>query len=106
MILVRYGSTDPIPFKTTLDGDAVTGLVFATNDVQLSLDGGTFVNIGLEVTEIALGWYIWTPSTSSQTQAEYGLINVKDISTTAVFNENGITLYMGGDPVNGRYTGT
>lgn len=103
MILVRYGSTDPIPFKATLNGVAVTSLIFASNDITLSKDGGSFANIGSEVTEVGKGWYIWTPSAAAQTQCEYGIINVKDVVGTA-FDENGITFYTGGDPLGaGRY---
>lgn len=103
MILVSYGSTDPIPFKATLSGVGVSGLTFATDDIKLSKDGGSFINIGLEVSAVGNGWYIWTPSAASRTQCKYGIINIKDALGSA-FDENGITFYTGGD-ASARYTG-
>ena len=105
MILVKYGSTEPIPFKATLSGVGQTGLTFSSNDVRLSKDGGTFSNIGSEVSEVGLGWYIWTPSVASQTQCKFGIINIKD-ALGSQFDENGITFYTGGDATGaGRYPG-
>lgn len=94
--LVRYGSTDPLYFKITLNGDAVTGLTFATNDIQLSKDGGAFANISSAITEVGLGVYAWTPALSTNTQCKTGVINIKDQTATAVFDENCIIFVTGG----------
>lgn len=102
--LVRYGSIDPIPFKLTLSGAAVTGLTLQAADVQLSIDGGAFAEIGLSITEIGLGWYKWTPALAANTQCEYGIINIKDAVGGPVFDENGIVFYTGGN-ASARHNG-
>ena len=102
--LVRYGSQDPIPFKVTLSGLAVTGLTFDAADIQLSKDAGAFANIGTACTEIGLGWYAWTATLAADTQCNYGVINIKDAVGTA-FDENGVVFYTGGN-VAARFDGT
>lgn len=101
--LYRYGSTDPIPFKVTLSGAAVTGLAFDAADIQLSKDGAAFANIGTACTEVGLGWYIWTPAAAANTQCEYGVINIAD-NVGSLFDESGIIFYTGGDS-SARYDG-
>lgn len=102
--LVRYGALDPIPFKVTLSAVAVTGLTFSAADIQLSKDGAAFANIGSEISEIDLGWYIWTPTAATQTQCAFGIINVKD-DVGSAFDENGIVFLTGGN-ASARYNGT
>ena len=101
---VRYGSQDPIPFKISLSGVAVTGVTFDAADVKLSKDGAAFANIGSACTEVGLGWYIWTPASAADTQCEYGIINIKD-NVGSAFDENGVIFYTGGN-ASARYDGT
>ena len=102
--LYNYGSTDTIPFKVTKNSVAVTGLApFSTGDIQASVAGAAFANIDSEVTEIGLGWYLWTPTVATQTQGEFVIINVKEVLGTN-FDENGIVLYTGGN-ASARYSG-
>lgn len=103
--LIRYGSTNPVYFKATLSGDGVTGLTFATDDVQLSKDGAAFADISSAITEVGLGWYKWTPAAAANTQCKTGIINIKDQSATAVFDENGVVFVTGGD-ASAFYDGT
>ena len=103
MDLVEFGSTDPIPFKLTLNGVAVTGITFDAADVTLSKDGAAFTNIGANCTEVGQGWYIWTPSAAADTQCNYGIINVVDSSGSA-FDETGVLFYTGGN-AGARFNG-
>ena len=102
--LYRYGSMTPVPFKVLLNGAGVAGLTFQAADIQLSIDGGAFSNIGAEVSEIGNGWYQWTPSASTQTQGKVLIINIKDTSGSSLFDENAIKLFTGGD-TNAFYDG-
>lgn len=104
--LHRYGSVDPIYFKLTLNGVAVTGITFDAADVKLGLDGGTAANIGTACTEttFGLGWYKWTPASTANTQCKTGIINVKD-NVGSAFDENGIIFITGGNAA-AQYDGT
>lgn len=96
--LYTYGTTDPIYFKLTLSGVAVTGVNFDAADVKLSKDGGAFANIGADCAETTggLGWYSWTPASVSDTQCNVIIINVKD-NVGSAFDENGIVMATGGN---------
>ena len=99
-VLYLYGSTEPIYFKVTLAGVGVPSLTFQANDVKVSKDGAAFANastIGtVAETTAGLGWYKWTPSAASATQAKVLIINVKDDVGTE-FDENGIIIHTGGN---------
>ena len=101
--LYNYGTLDPIPFKVTKNGVGVTLETFSTGDIQASVAGAAFANIDTEITEIGLGWYLWTPTVATQTQGEFVIINIKEASGTT-FDENGIVLYTGGN-ANARFDG-
>jgi len=100
-----YGTTEPIPFKITLNGVGITGLTLVNADLALSKDQGAFANIGLEVTEIDKGWYYWTPSDVAQTQAKTLIINLKDTVNSGVFDENAMVIRTGGN-ASAFYPGT
>lgn len=102
--LYTYGEQKAIYFKTTLSGDAVPGLTFEAADVQLSIDGAAFVNIGLACAEIALGIYKWTPASTLDTQGEVLIINIKDSAGGPLFDENCLILTTGGN-VSARFNG-
>ena len=97
----EYGVIDKsIPFKLTKNGVAVTGITFSTSgvgDVTLSIDGGATTNIASECLETTggLGWYEWTPTSATQTQGSYAIINIAEVSGTN-FDENSVTLQFGG----------
>ena len=102
-----YGNLDPIPFKLTKNGVAVTGMApFSANDIQLSVDGAVGIDISGECSETAFGngWYEWQPTSAAQTQAQYYIIiNIKEVLGTN-FDENGLSLATGGD-ANARHSG-
>lgn len=102
--LFRYGSTDPIYFKLTLSGAAVTGVTFQAADVKLSKDGAAFANIGTACTEVGLGWYKWTPAAAANTQCQTAIVNIKDDVGT-LWDENALLLVMGGN-ASALYDGT
>jgi len=106
MQLTKYGSINPIYFKLTLSGVAVTGVVFDAADVKLSQDGAAAINIGTECTEttFAGGWYKWTPSVTSRTQCKTGILNIKDNIGT-LWDENGLIFITGGH-ASAQYNGT
>jgi hypothetical protein len=94
--LYRYGSTKEVYFVITdTSNNGVTGNTFSAGDVQVSKDGGAWADISSECSEVTdgKGWYKWTPSASSQTQAE-NLLFVFDDGTNA---ENRWQLMTGGD---------
>jgi hypothetical protein len=101
--LVKYGSTEPIYFKVTLNGDGVAGLTFDANDIKYSLDNATAVNAStvgtIAAAAIGLGWYKWTPNGAANTQGKIIIFNIKDDSytTTPAFDENGIIVLLGGN---------
>lgn len=97
--LYRYGNTDRIHFKLTLNGEAVTGLTLVAGDVKYSTNGSTsWTNVTIsEITEKGNGWYFWTPSTGVVTSCKELIVNIKDQSSTALFDENGLQFYMGGN---------
>ena len=102
--LLLYGSTEPLQFKATLNGVGVTGLTFQAADVQLSVDGTTtWANIGTECSEIGNGIYAWTPTSSTQTQAEQVTISVID-SSGSLFDENALIVVTGGSSL-ARFSG-
>jgi len=95
----RYGNLDPIPFKVTKNGSAVTGITFSANDVQSKIANDLTTgwgDISSEITEEGLGWYSWTPTTASQTSGKLILINIAEVSGTN-FDENGLSVQTGGN---------
>ena len=94
--LYRYGTTEPIYFKVTLNGVGVTGLTLASEDVKVSKDGAAFANVGTACAEVGLGVYKWTPAASSWSQCGVMVINIKDASGSA-FDENCLIVATGGD---------
>ena len=102
--LFTYGSTQPVYFKLTLSGVAVTGVTFQAADVQLSKDGAAFANIGTACTEVGLGWYKWTPAAAANTQCKTAIINIKDV-IGSLFDENALLLVTGGS-ASALYDGT
>lgn len=98
--LYRYGSTDPIYFKITKDGDGID-VTLAAGDVYLSKDGGTVADIIAECTAVDStnlpGVYEWQPTSSTQTSAKILLIAVRDVSAGGVFDENLILVQTGGN---------
>jgi len=95
--LYRWGDTDPIYFKLTLNGAAVTGVSLANDDVKLSQDGAAFANIGTACAEVANGIYKWTPAAGSNTQCKVMIINIKDATGGPLFDENCLIITTGGD---------
>ena len=104
----RYGGVKPIAFKLTKNGIAVTNQTFTLGDLQTRVVNGTnttWSNVPLtDITNLGLGWYLWTPSETLQTSGELVLLNIKDADGTD-FNENGLCLETGGDDA-ARHDGT
>lgn len=94
--LYRWGATDPIYFKLTLNGAGVV-TTLASDDVKLSKDGAAFTNIGLSCTSVGNGIYKWTPAAGSNTQCEVMIINIKDAAGGPLFDENCLIIATGGD---------
>jgi len=96
--ITRYGVIKPYRFKITLSAVGVTGLTLLSADLQLSLDGTSFTEIGTEVTEIGLGWYQWLPTSAvAQMEVENGIINLKATGgNIGLYDENGGQYDTGG----------
>lgn len=103
----RYGSTNKVYFKLTLNKVAVEGITFDAADVKISIDGGAFANIGTECSETTggLGWYAWQPASAAQTQGKTIIGNIKD-DVGAAFDENAFQLITGGSVGNSQLDGS
>lgn len=106
---MTYGSTDPIPFMITLDGDPVlveADLDLVDGDIILRkwTSGGGIVDRQIDVSaEITVVnqtshvSYYWTPASSADTECNWGHLIIRDVSSGGVFDGNSIIFYTGGD---------
>jgi hypothetical protein len=93
--LYRYGDTDPIYFKLTLNGAGVA-TTLASADVKLYKDGTYSADIGTACTSLGAGLYKWTPAAGSNTQCKVMILNIKDASGGPLFDENCLIITTGG----------
>jgi len=105
--LHTYGEYDVdgrIFFKLTLNGVGVTPTL-ASNDIMLTLDGNTPLDITGEVSPVSgmTGVFYWTPDNPARTQCEIMIINIKDFSGHGDFDENCLIISTGGH-ANARFS--
>lgn len=107
--LYVYGTLKPIRFKVTLNGAGVAP-TFAPEDVQLFIDDVYVTNVGGNIAHVpgfsamVTGMHTWTPI-AGQTDGDVIQLNIKDYDAGGAFDENLITLQLGGNPSNGFFTG-
>lgn len=94
--IYRWGDTDPIYFKLTLNGAGVV-TTLAAADVKLYKDGTYTGDVGTACTSIGAGLYKWTPAAGSNTQCKVMILNIKDVTSPKVFDENCLVITTGGD---------
>lgn len=98
--LYRWGDTDPVYFKLTLNGVGVV-VTLASNDVKLYKDGTYSADIGSACTSLGAGLYKWTPAAGANTQCKVMIINIKDASAGGEFDENCLIITTGGNAAAG-----
>jgi hypothetical protein len=101
----KYGTTDPIPLKFTLNNVGVN-VTLAAGDVKVSVDGAAPANVNalpvaVDATNMP-GVFLWTPI-AAEVQGKLIILNIKDQAGSA-FDENMITIPTGGH-ASARYNG-
>lgn len=102
--LRRYGQA-AVVIKPLVDsnGELVSGISFASGDVQFSVDGASFTALSSLPAELApsSGWYTFSLSAGILT-GEYVAVRIVDQTSTASpakeWADDGVIIITGGDP--------
>lgn len=76
----QYGSTDPIPLVVyAQDGIALEADAVVAGDVQISKDGGAFVQTANPPTVIGTDAFLWWTPTAAELTAKVIVVRVQDV---------------------------